>query len=100
MNRKLKAGISIGAITFTLFVVVQPQFSNVDSFCQNIDIDKYTADSNPANPVNRCANANQKNVSWMSWFSGRSRYQFHYLDLLELLSRTTDKQPTSHSSAG
>ncbi len=44
-----------------------------------------TTDSQPL-----CANAQQQaeEVSWVSWLTGRSTsYRFHYLDLLELLSR-------------
>ncbi|MDP5129699.1 MAG: hypothetical protein NWQ54_02370 [Paraglaciecola sp.] len=44
-----------------------------------------------SHPINRCASASVAQVSWMSWVSGRSNsYQFHFLDLLELLSRQTE----------
>ena len=37
-----------------------------------------------------CANLQQ--TSWLSWFSGQSRSaQFHFIDLLELLSRFQTK---------
>ena len=43
-----------------------------------------------SHPVNRCAEqlANE-GVSWSSWVSGHS-YSFHFIDLLELLSRFSD----------
>lgn len=48
-----------------------------------------------SHPINRCASANVEQVSWMSWASGRSNsYQFHFLDLLELLSRQTETPKT------
>ncbi|WP_026376903.1 hypothetical protein [Aestuariibacter salexigens] len=43
-----------------------------------------------SHPVNRCAAQQENGISWLTWFSGRSSsYQFHFLDLLELLSRNT-----------
>lgn len=42
-----------------------------------------------SHPVNRCALKESNNVSWYSWVSGKSLSgQFHYLDLLELLTRS------------
>ncbi|KTF14093.1 hypothetical protein [Pseudoalteromonas sp. H105] len=39
-----------------------------------------------------CMNAEQES-SWMSWITGDSRSaQFHYLDLLELLTRSDEPQ--------
>jgi hypothetical protein len=44
-----------------------------------------------SHPINRCASAGVAQVSWISWISGRSNsYQFHFLDLLELLSRHSE----------
>lgn len=41
-----------------------------------------------SHPINRCASKQSTGVSWFSWITGRSTsYQFHYLDLLELLTR-------------
>ncbi|WP_158972097.1 hypothetical protein [Paraglaciecola sp. L3A3] len=41
--------------------------------------------------VNRCASMQSDAVSWSSWFKGSSgSNQFHFIDLLELLSRTKD----------
>lgn len=38
-------------------------------------------------PALNCAQP-KETVSWLSWFTGKSSsYQFHFLDLLELLSR-------------
>lgn len=40
----------------------------------------------------QCANQQAKQ-SWLAWFTGDSRSaQFHYLDLLELLSRDDNKK--------
>ena len=44
-----------------------------------------------SHPINRCAAAGVAQVSWTSWISGRSNsYQFHFLDLLELLTRHSE----------
>ena len=53
-----------------------------------------------SHPVNRCASSQNTGVSWTSWIFGRSpSYQFHYLDLLELLSRVDGRsQDKKHSS--
>lgn len=53
-----------------------------------------------SHPVNRCARQQSAGVSWVSWFTGSSATkQFHYLDLLELLTRvtTSDADNTSNS---
>ncbi|MEP0355338.1 MAG: hypothetical protein ABJH06_12335 [Paraglaciecola sp.] len=44
-----------------------------------------------SHPINRCAAQESQSISWSSWFTGHSSsYQFHFIDLLELLSRTPD----------
>uniref|UniRef100_A0A486XPB6 Uncharacterized protein n=1 Tax=Rheinheimera sp. BAL341 TaxID=1708203 RepID=A0A486XPB6_9GAMM len=41
--------------------------------------------------VENCLNTSQQN--WYSWFQGKSRStQFHYVDLLELLTRLSPAQ--------
>ena len=41
-----------------------------------------------SHPTNRCAIGQQQDVSWLSWLKGGNQsVQFHFLDLLELLSR-------------
>lgn len=50
--------------------------------------------------INRCASQQSAGVSWISWFSGSSASkQFHYLDLLELLTRVTEGDPESGSAS-
>ena len=57
-----------------------------------------------SHPINRCAESNDANsntnndVSWFTWLSGKTKSnQFHYLDLLELLSRYTENANNKHS---
>jgi len=44
------------------------------------------------NTTNACLKL-EEDTSWFSWFSGNSRSaQFHYLDLLELLTSSSDSK--------
>lgn len=53
-----------------------------------------------SHPVNRCATQQSTGVSWVSWFTGSSASkQFHYLDLLELLTRVTNKDSEDMSNS-
>ncbi|WP_088331387.1 hypothetical protein [Lacimicrobium sp. SS2-24] len=52
-----------------------------------------------SHPQNRCAMGNKQDVSWSSWLSGKGQgMQFHFLDLLELLSRNSDTSTDQLSS--
>ena len=88
----------------TLMLVVSVSFSSISAHKQlasclctdNVQFNNRLPQSHPAN---RCA-TQQSTVSWSSWLfgSGNSR-QFHYLDLLELLSRSSDiVEQTPHQS--
>lgn len=101
MNRKLKVSLSaVGSTTFAVLLLAQTQFANGDEFCANATAITFDASLPVSHPTNRCASDKPvSDVSWTKWFSGRSpSFQFHYLDLLELLSRTTDK-PTDNDGA-
>lgn len=53
-----------------------------------------------SHPVNRCATQQSTGVSWVSWFTGSSATkQFHYLDLLELLTRVTSSDSDKASNS-
>lgn len=50
---------------------------------------KYITEENCLNPV-------MAEVSWLTWLTGRSTsYRFHFLDLLELLSRNESRDNQS-----
>ncbi|XOV79687.1 MAG: hypothetical protein ACFHVJ_01725 [Aestuariibacter sp.] len=52
-----------------------------------------------SHPANRCAVEPVSHVSWFSWITGsHSSKQFHYLDLLELLTRSDDDNSTRHTT--
>lgn len=75
-TKPLKAAlISTGIIAGTVGLMLPSTHTNTS--CQTI------ADVSTAP---QCVNANQQ--SWFSWFQGKSRStQFHFVDLLELLTR-------------
>lgn len=75
-TKPLKAAlISTGIIAGTVGLMLPSTHTNTS--CQTIT-DVSTA--------SQCVSANQQ--SWFSWFQGKSRStQFHFVDLLELLTR-------------
>lgn len=99
MNRKSKSLFTIMGVTLSSLVAVALlSFSHISSdnrnaFCgslENVVLDQNLPVSHPAN---RCAAAQSQGVSWSEWFTGRSRsYQFHFIDLLELLSRSQNNE--------
>ena len=99
MNRKLKTGVSaLGSAMLVVLMTAQTQFAKEDDFCANVDRVTFDVSLSAKHPLNRCATDKPENsVSWTKWFSGRSSsYQFHYLDLLELLSKTSDDSTKQH----
>jgi hypothetical protein len=95
MNRKSKSLFSLtrvglsGLATVAILSVSQVSSGNSNVFCgivENVVLDQQLPVSHP---INRCAAEQSQGVSWSAWFSGRSSsYQFHFIDLLELLSRS------------
>lgn len=94
MNRKSKSLLTLSGMTLSgITAVAMLSFSQVslDSnsmFCGDLDNVVLDQQLPVSHPVNRCATEQSQGVSWSQWFSGRSSsYQFHFIDLLELLSR-------------
>jgi len=108
MNRKSKSLFSLVSTPLTILAVgaylVLPNSSSgeLDAFCA--DAENITMDNNlpVSHPKNKCASQQLNGVSWSSWFTGRSSsYQFHFIDLLELLSRSKESgsnNPTQPNS--
>jgi hypothetical protein len=99
MNGISKSLFTLTGITVTSLAVIgiltlapiSPQ--SRDMFCGNANLDNTLIDHDLplSHPANRCATEQSQGVSWASWFTGRSSsYQFHFIDLLELLSRSSD----------
>ncbi|MFT2091921.1 hypothetical protein [Paraglaciecola sp. 2405UD69-4] len=97
MNKKPKfllypaSTLLIGAIAVALTSYANTSSYDGRSFAdcaENLVFDQSLPISHP---VNRCATQKSQGVSWSSWFTGHSSsYQFHFIDLLELLSRSGD----------
>ncbi len=100
MNRKSKSLFSQTGIALTGIAAIAllsfPQISSDDKsvFCGDTENTVIEHELPISHPANRCATASQsQGVSWSEWFTGRSSsYQFHFIDLLELLSRSGNSE--------
>ena len=105
MNRKSTSLFTLTGLTLTGLALIAissgPQASLDDKnvFCQHSENVVLDLELPVSHLLNRCATDQSHGVSWSAWFSGRSSsYQFHFIDLLELLSRTRNnetKNPTT-----
>ncbi|MGO4893322.1 hypothetical protein [Flavobacterium sp. W21_SRS_FM6] len=83
--------LSAGILTVMLSYVQFPTADDGVAVCDCSEDVVFASELPMSHPINRCATSNVEQVSWLSWVSGRSNsYQFHFLDLLELLSRQTE----------
>lgn len=103
MTSKIRTMYSAAAgLTLTLLVAAMvpaaEQGRQQFGYC-NCDAGVELDNSLPlSHPANRCASGQKSAVSWLSWLKGGSQsVQFHFLDLLELLSRQVD--PSSEQRA-
>jgi hypothetical protein len=99
MNRKSKSLFTLTGVTLTglaaaaILSVSQVSLDNRNVFCGDLDNIVLDHDLPLSHPVNRCAAEQSQGVSWSEWFTGRSSsYQFHFIDLLELLSRSRNSE--------
>ena len=101
MNRISKGAISLfSSAALAAFVFAQVPDQEGLVFCSCSDTASFDHELPMSHPINRCATERNTSVSWSAWFSGRSNPgQFHYLDLLELLSRDSERQAeATHTS--
>ena len=109
MNRNSNSLFTFIGVALTVLVALvifsSPQASSNDEnlFCGNVENLVIDHELPLSHPTNKCAAVKQsQGVSWSEWFTGRSSsYQFHFIDLLELLSRSgssESKNPTDTSS--
>lgn len=109
MNRNSKSlftltGLTLVSLTVVaLFNFVQISSDEKSLFCGSIENVAIDHELPVSHPTNKCTAANKsQGVSWSEWFTGRSSsYQFHFIDLLELLSRSGNsdaKNPTDTTS--
>ncbi|MBC3767609.1 hypothetical protein [Neptunicella marina] len=95
MKNSLKISSFIGAsILAVSLTVTGVSADKTDLSCICNDKVEFNNALPQSHPVNRCASLHQPEVSWSSWlFGGGHSRQFHYLDLLELLSRSSSELP-------
>lgn len=101
MNRKSKSLLTLASAMLVAMATYAKVPDEGLAFCSCHEGSVYNDELPMSHPINRCAAEQTSVISWSSWFAGNSRSsQFHYLDLLELLSRThsdnaQNKTPTS-----
>ena len=101
MNRKLTGSIAFSsAILVAVLAFGQVQINENGLFCSCPHNAQFDTQLPMSHPINRCATVQAEGVSWSSWFAGGTNSnQFHYLDLLELLSRhTSNTKQKQHTS--
>ena len=104
MYRKSKSLFTLTGITLSglaavaILSVSQLSIDDRSIFCAHVKNVVFDQELPVSHPTNKCANEQSRGVSWSAWFSGRSSsYTFHFIDLLELLSRSGNseaKNPT------
>ncbi|MDM7861255.1 hypothetical protein QTP81_11680 [Alteromonas sp. ASW11-36] len=97
MNRKSFGKLSIAATASAAAIVFVLHTGSVESQLME-QCEMVKAQSNHS--VTTCQVSAQETVSWFDWIGGKSQsYQFHFLDLLELLySDDSDNDDSFHSS--
>ena len=106
MNWKSKSLFTPSGVTICGFLAIavlgftQVSSYNEQTFAECAKNVTFDHDLPLSHPANRCAAKQSEGVSWSSWFTGHSSsYQFHFIDLLELLSRhsgNSQKSPTKN----
>ena len=92
MKRKLSGLLTLSACAVVTVMGLANMPANEGSqFCSCPQIVSFDNELPMSHPINRCASQQSSGVSWSSWIRGRSpSYQFHFIDLLELLSRHSE----------
>lgn len=101
MDRKLKSIMSFAVCALLAVLAIGHTSTGEGSaFCSCPQTVNFDHGLPMSHPINRCA-AQADEISWAGWIKGQSgSYQFHFIDLLELLSRyaedTDEPQPVAH----
>lgn len=92
MNRISKGAVTVfcsAALVASTTALITDQEGQ--AFCTEDQYVEFNKTLPMSHPSNRCTAEAQARISWTSWLSGRaSTSQFHYLDFLELLTRTAE----------
>ncbi len=87
---RTKTLLTVGGATAVLWMGLSVNSVNTDNLCQFQPVTEYNPGLPASHVQNQCALQHAAQVSWFSWFFGKPEtYQFHFLDLLELLNRDT-----------
>lgn len=83
---RLKTCTSLSVAMAGVGIAGLVMFTEPDSVCEFQPATDYDTRLPASHVQNQCVSSHNGEVSWTSWAAGRSlSYEFHYLDLLELL---------------
>lgn len=106
MNRMSKSLFTLTGVTLTSLVAIallsmhNKSLDDRNVFCGNLENVVFDHELPISHPVNKCAVQQSQGVSWSEWFTGRSSsYQFHFIDLLELLYRSGNSETKNPANA-
>ena len=89
-----------GLAAVAVLNVIQVSSYDKNVFCGNLENVVFDHELPINHPVNKCAVQQSQGVSWTEWFTGRSSsYQFHFIDLLELLYRSGNSDTKNPANA-
>jgi hypothetical protein len=82
-----------GIATVAMLSFSQVSLNSRNVFCGDLKNVVLAQELPVSHPVNKCATDQIQGISWSQWFTGHSSsYQFHFIDLLELLSRAGNSE--------
>lgn len=92
-TKRMLVASSVALFSATTFsVITAPTTQNTQCSCPSNYSNQYAYNR----AIAQCRLDNASNKSWFAWLKGDSRSaQFHYLDLLELLSHSEQDTPPS-----
>ena len=103
MNRKSKSLFTLTGAGFATIAILSISLDSLDDrnvFCGNLEHVVFNHELPVSHPFNKCAANQSQGVSWSEWFTGRSSsYQFHFINLLELLSRSGSSEAKNPTQA-
>ena len=89
--RAYKTGMLIASALLLIGII---NFTSNSNPQLSLDNNCYQKNNIENAPINTCLKV-EESSSWFSWLTGESRSaQFHYLDLLELLTRSEEAKKT------
>ncbi|MCW8109747.1 hypothetical protein OPS25_14670 [Alteromonas ponticola] len=88
---RTKTLLTLGGATAVLWMGLSVNTIQTDTLCQYQPVTEFNPNLPASHIYNQCARDRTAQVSWFSWFFSKPEtYQFHFLDLLELLNRDSN----------